>query len=176
MSYTEIYGLTKNSAFILEEIRNAWRGAMAIWLILEKKYLPKYYPKWGIKKDEDYSRTSDLFNENAMKEIWDLFKSDKVSRTDKIVLGTTFDNVLVKVDSLQEVLTAFRNFEGETSLKEQANTIEKAIAADSKIIAIGWNQTSVNESPWTFFDNEREEDCGYNIETGTRHWFLMDEI
>lgn len=41
MSYTELFGFDKNGdAFYYSEVRNAWRGGMAIWQRLEEKYLP----------------------------------------------------------------------------------------------------------------------------------------
>jgi hypothetical protein len=149
MSYTELYGLTKNFVVKIGETKNSWRGAMAIWHILEKKYLPKFIPDWAVNEsDKEYSRTSSLGDESPIKEIWNLIDSPKLTKTEKIVLGSTFDNVLAKVESIDKLLSSFREFEGETSLKEQADLIERAIKGNSKIIAIGWNQTSVNGDTW----------------------------
>ena len=39
MSYTEIYGLTNDSVVCIGETKNSWRGAVAVWTMLEKKYL-----------------------------------------------------------------------------------------------------------------------------------------
>lgn len=77
MSYTEIVGFNKQGdAFFLGETKNAFRGAMAIWDIMEKKYLdPLPKPIW---MDQDryeeggYSRTCDMMNPNSIKEIWAL--------------------------------------------------------------------------------------------------------
>ena len=44
MSSTQISALTKNRSFRIADITNSWRGAMAIWTSLEKKYLPEYTP------------------------------------------------------------------------------------------------------------------------------------
>lgn len=179
MSCTELYGLTKDSVLFIGETRNAWRGAMAVWTSLEKKYLPKYIPEWarslGRVVDAGYSRTSDT---KAINDIWKLFKSPQLTESERIVLGSTFDNVLAEVKSIDRVLKAFREFEGETSLKEQADLIEAAIKDHPEIIAIGWNQTSVNGNSWATEnrDEESEEYIGYNLQTGTRHWFLIKEI
>jgi hypothetical protein len=91
---------------------------------------------------------------------------------------STFDNALAKVESIDKLLSAFRNFEGETSLKEQADIIEKAIKDNLNIVAIGWNQTSVNGDTWANCNyNEQEgEHFGYNLETGNKHWFLVEEV
>lgn len=182
MSCTEIYGIKKNTVECIGETRNSWRGAMAIWMFLEKKYLPKYVPDWARalgEKDQEYSRTTVMGQGNGpIKEIWDLFKSPKVTKSERIVLGSTFDNVLAKVESIDKVLQAFREFGGDTTLKEQADIIEQALKEDPEIVAIGWNQTSVSGNTWAHekFDEDTEEYIGYNLETGTRHWFLVEAI
>ena len=120
MSYTEMFALKENRSIDYdwkEEVRNSYRGAMAIWIILEKKYLPS------------------------------LPKPDRLSYNEKIVLLSTFDNVLIKRENFKKVIDAFNSFEGETSLKEQAKIIQD-FNEDKDITAIGWNQTSVNCSPW----------------------------
>ena len=160
MSYTEIYKFNKNGdAEMIGEIKNAWRGAMAVWGIIEKRYLPKVpKPSWMDQNDYNergYSRCSmpPMGKENPMKPIWDLFNDDKVSGFDKIALGSTFDNVIVKKDHIPELIKAFRNFDGETSLKDQSDFLEKAFRNDKDLIAIAWNQTSVNCGVWESVEN-----------------------
>lgn len=173
---TELFGLTKNSVISIGDVSNAWRGAMAIWSFLEEKYLPPYRPSWYMPGlGFEPSRCADS---KSMQEIWDLSKSPKLTKAEKIVLCSTFDNVLAKVSSINKVLAAFREFEGETSLKEQANLIEAAIKENPDLIAIGWNQTSVNGDTWASdnYDEEKDEYLGYNLETGKRHWFLIEEL
>ena len=47
MSYTEIYAVNKNGDVEeYEDIQNAWRGAMAVWNILEERYLPPFRPSF----------------------------------------------------------------------------------------------------------------------------------
>jgi hypothetical protein len=182
MSTTEIYGITKNSAFELGETRNSHRGAMAIWIYVEDKYLPPYVPGWAIRlnrQDGKYSRTVQSFgdNENSIEEIWQLRNSEKISPIDNIVLGSTFDNVLVKIENIDKLCDAFVSFEGETSLKEQIPIIKSA-KEDESIIAIGWNQTSVNSDTWANYkyDEEKDESIAYNMEIDDKHWFLFDSI
>ena len=180
MSYTEIYKFNKKGdAEFLDEVKNSFRGAMAIWIILEKKYLPKYVPTWAMgDTSKEYSRTSDFMG-GGLKEIWGLFESDKVSEVDKLVLGTTFDKVIVKKEDLENVVKAFREFEGETSLKEQADIIEKALKEDEDLIAIAWNQTSVNSGVWESDSGEEDEDGNqlpYNILNSDKHWDLFEDL
>jgi len=168
VSYTEIYSFNKKGTIQkCISIENAWRGCMAIWSILEKKYLPSLpLPFWynTIHKDGDnyYSRTSTLKNDN-MQEIWNLVKDTRLSNDEKICLFCTFDKVLFKKEDYNRVCTAFRNFEGETSLQEQAIAIEELCKED--IIAIGFS-ISLIENFW-------EE---YNIIEGTQHYYLFDKL
>jgi hypothetical protein len=138
MSYTEIYRITKAGNTIMAgEIQNSWRGAMAVWNILEDRYLP---PKlvYGMK----ISRMSS-FSPADQQEVWDLVNDTRLTESEKIVLQSTFDNVLVLKDDIYKLTKAFREFNGNTSLPEQADLIEQ-IATHKNCWAICWNQTSVN--------------------------------
>ena len=183
MSYTELYKFKKDgNAESLGEIKNALRGAMLVWGILDKRYLePLPKPTWMSQQDYNergYSRCSAMFDPNAMKEIWGIAKREEVSRVDKIVLSTTFDRVIVKRENIEETIKAFRDFEGETSLKEQADILEEALK-DKDLIAVAWNQTSVNGDTWTNFgdyNEETEEYESYNILTDNDHWELFEDL
>ena len=184
MSFTEIYGFGRDgNVGLFGEVVNAWRGAMAIWVILEKRYLePLPMPLWMSPTDykkNGYSRTHQMPNgkDDPLKQIWDLFEDGKVSRVDKIVLGTTFDKVIVMRENIEETAKAFDEFKGETSLKEQANILRKMLEDDS-IIAVGWNQTSVNGDTWGNYNynEETEESFPYNILTQTDHFDLYKDV
>lgn len=173
MSYTEIYGFDKNGdAYYYDSVGNAWRGGMAIWQYLEKKYLPPYYSKYAhIKTSRCYSMDNE-----AMKDIWQLANDERVSEVDKICLLTTFDNVLVKKEDIPKVIEAFRSFDGETSLKEQADILED-MANDDDCIAVGWNQTSVNADTWEndSYNAETDEAIPYNCLTQNKHGWLFHD-
>ena len=192
MSYTEIFAFNKDGLCCEEyAIKNAWSGAMAVWGILEEKYLPPYRPRYvpdGMSMQEFEQRfgfkpsrlsfTSVSEKENPMYEIWKLFENKSVSLDDRIVLGTTFDNVLVRRCEIGKVIDAFRNFDGETSLNDQADILEK-IMEDENISAIGWNQTSVNADTWMnigITGENDEECCPYNYQEQDDHWWLFDEL
>ncbi len=195
MSCTEIYGFDKEgNVYLQAEISNAWRGAMAIWESLEEKYLSPYIPDY-IKHANWYSpemsfneivarngfkpsRLLPSFGEGSpVQEIWDLADSEKVCVTDKIVLFTTFDKVLVKKEDLSRVIEAFNAFEGETSLKEQAAVLQKMLGNEN-CIAVGWNQTSVSADTWGNYnyDDETDERLPYNCLTQDEHYWLFDEL
>ena len=180
MSYTEIYKFKKDgNAECFAEVKNAFRGAMSVWRIIEKKYLPPYIPTWAIgDTPQEYSRASD-FTGNGLKEVWGLFDAGKLSKVDKIVLGSTFDNVVVMRDDLPELCEAFRAFDGETSLKEQAEKIFCELQNDDSFLAIAWNQTSVNGDAWESDETGLDEDgeeiyLPYNLLKHDKHWNLFE--
>lgn len=187
MSATEIYGFDQNGdAHQVGQVENAWRGAMAIWMALEQLYLPEYVPEWakGLPDDfiqrfhqEGFSRLSDILNREAMKDIWVLFEKDEVHLVDKIVLGTTFDYVVVKREDMPRLLKAFREFEGNSSLEEQAGIIQ-TMYESGEWMAVAWNQTSVNGESWDKFEHCEEdgEAKPYNLFQFSKHWFLFDHI
>jgi len=181
MSYTELFTFNKKgNAESLGEVGNAYRGAMAVWMEVEKRYLPKFIPEWAKRigdVNKDYSRTTD-FGGNGIQEIWDLYKNPDVTMVDKIALGSTFDKVVVNKEDFPELIKAFKSFEGKTSLKEQAELIE-GILDDEDVIAIAWNQTSVNADKWSNFgeyDEETEESSPYNVLEMEDHFNLFEDI
>lgn len=173
MSYTEIFAFNKQGeALGLANVKNAWRGAMAIWTTLEDRYLPENRPYKDMGK---MSRMSSP-NINDQKEVWGLVKDDRLSEDEKIVLASTFDNVIVMKEDFPRLIEAFRNFVGQTSLKEQADILHLAMG-DDDIIAIGWNQTSVNCDTWATngpYNEETDESSPYNIFKQTEHWNLFE--
>ncbi len=161
MSYTEIFSFDKDgNANFAGEVSNAWRGAMAVWNIMQKRYIPR---KEGMR--------------SIMQDVWDLAGNPQIPEHERIVLFTTFDHCLVKRDNAQKVIDAFRKFEGDTSLPEQADIIEELIRNDN-CIAIGWNQTSVNTTTWGNaggYDEEKDISIPYNCLTGDAHFWLFED-
>ena len=196
MSYTEIYAFDKTGLpRLYGEVHNSWRGAIAVWKIIEDRHLPPFVPEYvkfcnwycpGMTPEEikqllgykPSRATCYDGKEEPAREIWNLVDNPEVPEHEKIVLHTTFDDCLVRAENLPAVIAAFRQFEGETSLKEQADILQKA-ADDPEIIAVGWNQTSVNGDSWYNgggYDEEAEESLPYNCLTGDKHYWLFDEL
>ena len=170
MSSTIIYTFDKNGvAHHFADVKNAWRGAMAVWMELEKRHLPPY--RTG------YSRMAAMFcDEKAVNEIWNLADREDIPLHERIVLYTTFDNCLVKVEDIPNVIAAFRKFGANTSLPEQADLLENL---PNGTIAVGWNQTSVSGEDWSNFggyDEENDVGIPYNCLTMDKHWWLFDEL
>lgn len=180
MSCTEI-NIFDNSGESVDtfEVKNAFRGAMAIWGILEKKYLPEYVPDWAKVLSDEGRRN--IFKDGIsrivngdMQDVWNLQNDNRLSRHEKIVLLSTFDNVLVKKENFNELIEAFEQFEGETSLKEQSEIIKNL---GDNITAIGWNQTSVCHNKWNGFIIESDDEdilIKYNYHKDTDHWWMFD--
>lgn len=183
---TEIYGFDREGFAYLEgSVKNSLRGAMSIWRILENRYLPPYRPNYVVHSIPDDeierycgfkpSRTSAVFDKDAMDDIWNLVYDKRLSSCEKIVLASTFDYVIIKRENMSILISAFRHFEGETSLKEQADFLENMLK-NVDFIAVGFNQTSVACNNWSMlggFNEETEEDIPYNLFTGDKHWELF---
>jgi hypothetical protein len=181
MSTTGIYGFDKEgNAYLQDETRNSWRGGMAIWNLIEERYLPAYRPSYvpsSIPDDKIETwchykpiRMADMGNENAAHEIWDLADNPKLTDSERIVLFTTFDKCLVKKEDIPMIINAFKEFGGETSLPEQAEILAKMYADDS-CIAVGWSQISVCSENWSNYnyDEMSGEKTSYNCLTQTDH-------
>lgn len=163
MSYTELFGFDrKGNAYPQAEVENAWRGAMAIWNIMEKRHLPP----------APYSR---LMNPVEAKKIWGLYADKRVPMHERIVLLSTMDKCLVKKEDFPRLIEAFRKFEGDTSLPEQADILE-TMMADDDCIAVGWNQTTVSASHWSRYDEDADDEIPYNCLTGEDHFWLFDDL
>ena len=192
MSCVEIFKFTAaGTADSMCEVRNSWRFAMAVWHALEEKYLPPYrpfyVPDWVPVGSEEaflhykpHRVTTVRMSESEpdpMKEIWELYFDDRLSEEEKIVLGTTFDYVLVKAADLPKVIAAYKAFEGETNLLEQCKVLEM-LQNDAECTAVGWNGTSVCADNWGNYggyDEESDEMIPYNYLTMDKHWWLFDE-
>ena len=167
MSCTEIYKFNREGfAEKAGSVYNAFRGAWTIWTTMEKRHLPPF-TIGGF-------TLSRLNTNDKVEEIWRLDANEAVPEHERIVLVSTFDKCLVKKEDLPEVIEAFRKFEGDTSLPEQADILEKLLA-DDDCIAVGWNQTSVNSPFWIGFDEEKDEEVPYNCLTQTDHFWMFKE-
>lgn len=151
MNYTEIFKFDKQgNSESIGEVHNSWRGSLAIWEFMGNKYC---------------GHGASMFDIEKMREIWNLVDNSSVPTTERIVLFTTLDKCLVKKENLEKVIGAFREFEGNTSLSEQADILEELLS-DDNCIAIGWHQNSISCEQW--FD--------YNCLDNTDHYWLFDEL
>lgn len=158
MSYTEIIKFNKNGeANSSGRIKNASRGAWIIWNILSNKYL-----------GHDFN----LLDSKSQQDTWNLFRDDRLSNIEKIVLGSTYDFVLIKKEDIRTVINAYKEFsklnsnlDFNLSLNEQ-NEVLEMLEKDEDCIAIGFHQNSVSCDMW----------YNYNCINDKEHWYLFDEI
>lgn len=180
MSYTEIVFFGKNGKPKFEaEIKNSWRGAMAVWNIIEERYLPAFVPEWALglgRGNQKHHRMSSPEMKDKM-EIWDCWKREDISETDRIALMSTFDWAIVARKDIPALVKAFREFEGETSLPEQADAIED-VFKDKNVTAVAWNQTSVSENHWTQYEynDKKEQPIPYNLKKNDDHYLIFEHI
>ena len=119
MAQTEIYIYTKRrkSAILVGEAPCDSRGALYLWNSLSKKYLGCEF---------------DLLDVNNAKEVWALYKDKRLTRNERIVLASTFDNNSCKPSNIKELVNALREvnhslLNSTGNLDIQADLIEKAI-------------------------------------------------
>lgn len=148
MSYTEIYTVdTNGDVRLYGEVNNAFAGAMHVWNTLNKKY----------------DLQDSLFTE--FKETWSKFNQGFYETHEDIVLGSTFDNVLVKKEHLDELIDALDKYHaehGDGNHLQQAELLWELKNKD--ILAVAWCQTSGVNDTWDYhYDEELDEIIPYNI-------------
>lgn len=161
MSYTEIFAVRENGDITkYGEAHNAFGGAMHIWMYLKEKY-----------QVQDAS----VFDFGP---LWK--KVEELQETDRWVLMSTFDRVLISKEHLPTLIKHLKTFAGYAptpTLKEEIAILERA-ARDESIQAVGFNQTSVIADMWLVPVSEEEEmETGYstrayNIHKDKGHWYL----
>ena len=181
MSCTELYCVDAIGNVIeFDNVHNSHRGAMAVWMEMEEKYLPPYKPSWATGEyaiGKTFYRCHGIGNDDEMKKIWKITSDKSVPILDKIVMLSTYDKVMVRTKNIKILIDAFNQFSGETSLKEQAEKIEALLKEDDKVQGIAWNQTSVCCGVWDYYDDESEESHPYNISIHEKkHWWLFEEL
>ena len=197
MSTTEIYAFNrKGEAYFYGEASKAWRGQFTVLSLMEERHLPLYLPPYvtlspwyreGMTDAEIIKRNGHRptrlmpwvsGDPEAANAIFALAYNEKVPEHERIALLTTLDNALARKEDIPKIVRAFRLFGGETNLPEQADILER-MEAEADVIAVAWNQTSVNADTWDAigdYDPETGETASYNCLTGKRHFWIFDEL
>ncbi|EJG7554940.1 hypothetical protein [Listeria monocytogenes] len=162
MSSTNIHVVRANGDVeIYAEVKNSFAGAMKVWNSLNAKY--------------DFR--DNLFTE--FKKTFSSFNKGVYEDFENVVLGSTFDNVIVKKEDIQLLIAAYEKYIDEFDGSNLGLQIEIFRQIENKADAIGiaWCQTSVCDDLWDFgYDEEKDELIPYNIYKGDDHWFLFDNI
>ena len=176
MSYTEMYVVPKEGPVeCVSEFQNAHGGAWFVWEALYDAY--------------EFREGEYTHQDGVLERVWDHFKSsDRARFFERVVLGSTFDNVMVKREHwlfLASCMEEFRVKHPRTdkvcSLLDQAAMLKQLYReAPAEIVAVCWNQTSVNGDAWTVYeptdDDEEEDTRCYDITRDRGHWFLFDKL
>lgn len=162
MSTTEIYGIEKNGNVVpYGAAQNSWLGGMHVWKTLDEKYGMGGSMMFG------FDRTWQAFNTGVYKDY------------ENIVLGSTFDYVIVMKEHFKPLLNSFGKYfaaHPDSNFGEQIEVI-KSMELDENIIGVAWCQTSVADDLWDFgYDEENDETIPYNIFKGDKHQVLFDAL
>lgn len=167
MSYTETKYVTSTGDVVDgTEYRNSHGICAFVWEALLRRYRPHesngpFGGAWGrLWKDEAAGTLSvEPFEHN--------------------VLHFTYDNALVRREDCATLVESLRKFvaahpaDGRVChLAEVADEVERELARDAGWQALGLYGTSICEDPWSAWDPEAEESAPYNINAGTKHWFI----
>ena len=205
---TEIYVFGDDgNARLYGETGSEMLGKTRVWEVLEERHLPPYRPSFvpsdvpgnqvesyvGFKPKRIHAGQPE--REKALNEIFDLIYSGKLSRNERVVLVSTFDNVVVEQSFLPRVIEALRTFTDEhnENLVAQASLLEKALN-DPEIWGIAWNQSSMHSDRWDSYipykkgehddwDEEYANDEGichfrepYNMNRDNVHWDIATTL
>lgn len=159
------------------EFQNAHGGAIAVWRVLAERYLAG----------------TPFFEllQGGLKELFALAREGKMEPWETVVLMTTCDNVVLPVEHVESVASAFEEFDrhhGDQqreqsyafSIPDQARELRRMVEEreEEGWRGVCWNQTSVNgDAPWygVWEDGEEDESRPYNIDRDDVHWFWPEE-
>lgn len=154
-------------------IVNAELGNMLVWRTLEKKYLPSLpHHDWMLTDKDSYISRIDAYGftkeeyQNNLQDIWMLIFDNRLAVDEKIVLESTFSQVLIKREDFERAADAFDNFKYGGNQGLQANVLRE-FADDENVVAVGWSN-SVNKG----WGEKGEAGEAYNLNTGEEHRFI----
>lgn len=165
MSSTSLYLEKANGEVVHHKDYPNGHTAMVVWMALADKY--------GVKVS--------LMD---MKPVWDMYKNKEIDISDRVVLASTFDNVIIPRSYFNSLITHFENFVKAHGkyIEEKVCHINKYIEAiksfkdDGETTGVCWHQTSVGESLWESGDFDKEENyIPYNTTKKEEHWYLNAE-
>jgi len=169
MSHTAIHTIDSDGNICaFKEYRNAHGGVARIWDALYDKYLKdptNSHDHWG-----------NLFNKDNEKRLWNLWKDETIPKCARIVLIASFDYAVILKEFLAEYVDYLEEFEklfprDEKYVNHLPAWIEdcRELSKDESVHGICFYGTSIGEDWWFPYDDEKEENVPYNINTGKEH-------
>jgi len=81
-----------------KEYRNSHRFYSIVWRTLQESYLKEHKHPMG------------FFNEAVWAATWELYKDDRLSYDEKVVLACTFDYAIIKREQFQTLIDCFKEY------------------------------------------------------------------
>jgi hypothetical protein len=164
MSYTTMHVIDLDAKEIIDSIeyRNSHGSAPYVWDAMSKFYL--HWDFWGAKDAQP---------------LWDLFDKKYIKKSQRAVLGMTFDRAIIKREHFKEaaddIISFLSNFPPDPEdVNHWPSIVTRLMQLESTAqgnIAIGFHMTSVSENPLVKWDDDAEE--GKLVET---LWDVYDEL
>lgn len=183
MSYTTLYAVNNRGVCHgYREYRNSWGAAAFVWNALVEKY-------WPLKPGQkSWERPVGMGGD--MKPVWALAKQQDLPVYERVVLITTFDNMMIRREDFNFVADCFEQFDvalnpnrkipfEDTSTPQVACHMMafafdfRKLADDKKVCAVCFQQTSVSDDMW--YDYSRKKPYNIYSKGNDKHWFLFDE-
>ncbi len=176
MSRTTMYGFTRDGErHEVAEFKNSFGSAAFIWDAMSKRYLKTSFGQLMTKAELD--------------KLWTLAYDMSISYCHRLVLGSTFDRMLVSYKNFDMLAGLYDSFTKQFPPTDTEVCHLPAIAAklrelavEGKYIAVGWQQTSVAEEMW-WVDGPEDPETGdhpqarpYNLHKDHQHLWLSVNI
>lgn len=154
MSYVEVFKVkTNGDVEEYGEAQNSHGYAHLVWMALGEKYLGGF----------------SLLNASL---TWNLFDSDKITKDEKIILGSTFDRVWIKKELMPDLIRILHDFYY-SHCREKVGTmlvvhgILSEMLLEKDTMGCAFNQSSIGEAFWEVYDADSEDEgcTPYNVLT-----------
>lgn len=151
MSRTELYVVKKNGDVIHhKDFHNSHRGALKCWMTIAKHYL----------KLKGLGFTKMMMDDTEMNKVWNLANNKSVLWNDRVVLASTFDNIVVKKKNIPKLIESFKDYCKRYDGGNFADQIQEFESLKKKKIhGICWNQTSIGEQVLSNVFKQKDKIC-----------------
>ena len=165
MSCTEMYIVDKDGNVVPhKEFHNSHRGSMMVWRQIANSM--------GF---EGFT----FLTGDRMQKVWDMWQDKSAPLSHRIVMASTFDNVMVQRENLPRLIQAIEEYSktfDPGNLFSQCLSL-KELVDDKDVQAVCWTQTSVNCDTWWVASETDDDDMRrHNINRDSGHWFLFDRL
>lgn len=155
---------------------NAWLSAPAIWRYSVKTYLD---PKAPPGTDSYLLPSARLHYDTKVQEDHvALVRNPLWPRHLRIANLLTFDyailkreDFLVAADALDKTYEDIKTIGITSTLNQQADWLQKH-AEDLAVVGAAWQQTTVSDDLWIFYDKELDDFRSYDVNRDQNHWFV----